>query len=149
MILDGQLQFSNAQDLTGSADVVSTNVIDLSEVREIGLGRVLYVATVVTLAFTDGGSNAGTNVVLYGGASAGTKTGLQTLFQIPQAAAVGSGPYFAQIYPGLIAGLPAHFQFLQLDYQPQTANLTAGKVSSYIVLDIQAFVAYKRGYTIS
>lgn len=149
MIIDGQTQFSSAQALSGSANVASTNVIDLSEVRNIGEGKVLYITTAVTTAFTDGGTNAGTLVVLYGGATAGATTALQNLYTIPQAAAVGSGPFFATIYPGLISSMPASFEFLQLNYQPQTANLTAGAVTSYIVTDIQAFVAYKRGYVIS
>lgn len=149
MIVDAQLQFSSAQDISGSSNVASTNVVDLSEVRNIGEGKTLYVVAAVTLVFTDGGSNAGTNVLLYGGASAGTTTASQTLFQIPQVAAVGSGPYIGTISPGLISTLPANYEFLQLNYQPLTANLTQGKVTSYIVTDIQAFVAYKRGYVIS
>lgn len=147
MILDAQLAFSIAQAVTASA--VSTNVIDLSEVREIGEGKQLYVTTVVTTALTDGGTNSGTLVSLQGGATAGTITGSQALYTIPQAAAVGSGPFFSYINPGLIASMPAHFQFLQLTYAPQTANLTGGAFSSYIITDIQAFVAYKRGYIIS
>lgn len=147
MILDAQLQFSSAQAVTAAA--VSTNNIDLSEVREIGEGKPLYVTTVVTTALTDGGSNTGTLVSLQGGATSGATTAAQQLYTIPQVAAVGSGPYFAYINPGLISSMPAHFQFLQLNYAPQGANLTGGAFSSYIVTDIQAFVAYKRGYIIS
>lgn len=153
MILDDQLKFSVAQDISGSADVASTNVVDLSEVREIGEGRQLFVTSVITTAFTDGGGGTGTDVYLYGSAAnpPATSTQAQKLFSFPASATalVGSGPYFSQIYPGLIATLPAHYQFISMHYKPQGANLTAGNVSSYIVLDIAAFIAYKRGYTIS
>jgi hypothetical protein len=147
MFVDGQLQFSSAQAITAAAN--STNSIDLSIARNIGEGKVLYITTAVTTALTDGGSNTGTQVILYGGTTAGSTTALQDLYVIPQAAAVGSGPYFAQIYPGLITSLPAYYEFLMLNYAPQTANLTGGAFTSYVVTDIQAFVAYKRGYTIS
>lgn len=41
MILDGQLQFSNDQALTATA--VSTNVVDLSVKRDIGIGEAMAV----------------------------------------------------------------------------------------------------------
>lgn len=147
MIVDAQLQFSSAQAVTAAAN--STNSIDLSEVRNIGEGKPLYITTAVTTALTDGGSNAGTQVILYGGATAGSTTALQDLYVIPQAAAVGSGPFFAQIYPAFTAALPADFEFIMLNYAPVTANLTGGAFTSYIVTDIQGFIAYKRGYTVS
>lgn len=147
MIVDGQLQFSNAQAVTAAA--ASTNVVDLSEVRNIGEGKTLWALTVVTTALTDGGSNTGTLVSIYGGATAGATTAIQNLYTIPQIAAVGSGPYFAQLYPGLITTNPTDYEFIEFYYAPQTANLTGGAFTSYITTDIQAFVAYKRGYTIS
>lgn len=147
MIVDAQLQFSSAQAVTAAAN--STNSIDLSEVRNIGEGKVLYITTAVVTALTDGGSNSGTLVSLYGGATAGATTAIQGLYTIPQAAAAGSGPFFCQIPPGLITTQPADYEFLMLYYAPQTANLTGGTLTSYVVTDIQAFVAYKRGYTIS
>lgn len=147
MIVDAQLQFSSAQAVTAAAN--STNSVDLSEIRNIGEGKTLYITTAVTTALTDGGSNAGTQVILYGGATAGATTALQNLYLIPQVAAVGSGPYFAPIPPGLISSQPADYQFIMLNYAPQTANLTGGAFTSYIVTDIQAFVAYKRGFTVS
>lgn len=48
MFLDSLLQFSNAQALTATA--VSTNVVDLSEDRDIGIGEPM--AAVVTVGVT-------------------------------------------------------------------------------------------------
>lgn len=54
MLLDAQLQFSAAQALT--ADAASTNVIDLSSARQIGLGEAIGVLLCVIVAadFTTG-----------------------------------------------------------------------------------------------
>lgn len=54
MLLDAQLQFSAAQALTATA--VSTNVIDLGSVRQIGVGEQLSIvlAAIVAADFTTG-----------------------------------------------------------------------------------------------
>jgi len=54
MILDSTLQFSNAQALTATAD--STNVIDLSNDRDIGIGEPMALVVTVGVAadFTTG-----------------------------------------------------------------------------------------------
>lgn len=48
MILDSTLQFSNAQALTATAD--STNVIDLSNDRDIGIGEPMALVVTVGVA---------------------------------------------------------------------------------------------------
>ena len=48
MILDAQLQFSDSQAVT--ADAVGTNVIDLSQARDIGTGEPLAVVFIVEVA---------------------------------------------------------------------------------------------------
>lgn len=48
MILDSKLQFSDAQALTGTAD--STNVIDLSNDRDIGIGEPMALVVTVGVA---------------------------------------------------------------------------------------------------
>lgn len=54
MLLDAQLQFSAAQALTATA--VSTNVIDLGAVRQIGVGEPMCIvlAAIVAADFTTG-----------------------------------------------------------------------------------------------
>lgn len=148
MILDGQLQFSSAQAVTAAAN--STNSVDVSEARNVGEGKELYIVTVITTSLTDGGSNTGTQVILYGGATAAATTGQQLLFTIPQAALSGSGPYYGVIEPNFVAAmLSGDYEFLMLNYNPTGANLTGGAFTSYITTDIAGFKAYKRGYTIS
>lgn len=48
MFLDSTLQFSDAQALTATA--VSTNVIDLTDDREVGIGEPMALLVVVTVA---------------------------------------------------------------------------------------------------
>lgn len=149
MILDGQLQFSSAQAITAAA--ASTNYIDVSEARNIGEGKELYIVTVITTTMTDGGSNTGLQVLLYGDStSTFTPDGQQLLFTIPKASAVGTGPYYGVLSPDFVAGtLASNYEFMELFYNPTGANLTAGSFTSYLTTNIAGFVAYKRGYTIS
>ena len=149
MILDSQLQFSSAQAITAPA--ASTNAIDVSEARNIGLGKDLYVVVTVDTSFTDGGSNTGTDVFLYGDStSTFTPDGKQLLFTLPKNAAAGSGPYVAKISPSLVAGIGAgNFEFLEVYYSPTGANLTAGAVTATISADIAAYQSYPKNYTIA
>ena len=62
MILDTQLEFSDAQAVTATA--VSTNVVDLSSVRDIGVGEELYIRIGVVVAMTDAGSDSTIAVTL-------------------------------------------------------------------------------------
>lgn len=149
MILDGQLQFSSAQAVTAAA--ASTNYIDLGEARNIGEGKDLYVLTIVSTTFTDGGSNTGLEVHLYGDStSTFTPDGDQLMFAIPKVAAAGSGPYYGKISPSFVAGvLSGNFRFVELYYNPTGASLTGGAVTSYLTTDIAGFIAYAKNYTIS
>lgn len=56
MILDAQNTFSDSQALAGPATVVSTNVIDLSQDRDIGIGRPMSILIVVKVAAAGGGT---------------------------------------------------------------------------------------------
>lgn len=149
MILDGQLQFSSAQAVTAAA--ASTNKIDVGEARNIGEGKDLYVLTIVTTTMTDGGSNTGLEVHLYGDStSTFTPDGDQLCYTIPKASAAGAGPFYSKISPSFTAGvLAGNYEWLEVYYNPTGASLTGGAFSSYIVTDIAGFIAYAKNYTIS
>lgn len=55
MILDADLQFSAAQDVA-TASAASTNVIDLGAIRNIAIGKPVYLIVSVTTALTNTGS---------------------------------------------------------------------------------------------
>lgn len=148
MILDAQLKFSAAQAVTAAAD--STNSIDLSEARNVGEGKDLYVAVTVDVSMTDSGSDSTLDVFMYGGATAGASTGKQLLFTIPAVTAAGAGPFYAKLSPDFVAAtLAANYEFIMLHYVPNNGNLTTGSFTAYLTTDIAGFVAYAKGYTIS
>ena len=144
MILDAELEFSNAQAITAAA--ASTNYVDLGAVRDIGTGEDLYVVVSVQTALTDGGSNTGTDVILYGDSTTTfTPDGSQTLFTFAQAAAAGVTKY-AKLDPG---SAPLQYRYVELYYSPTGANLTAGKFDAYLTKDISKWLAYADNITIS
>lgn len=144
MILDKQHAFSEAQAITAAA--ASTNSIDLGAVRDIGTGEPLYVAVVVTTAFTDTGSNSSLTVSLEGDSTTTfTPDGTQDLFSIPAVSAAGTVRY-ARLDPG---AAPLQYRYIQLKYTPVNGDLSTGAVSAYLVKDIQQFAAYADAITIS
>lgn len=153
MILDNYLTFSTAQNLAqavGSYD--STNIIDLGVIsgvpssangggaRDIGTGDdpSLKLLAQVSTAFTSGG--AGTLAVsLLGAADDGTgNPGAYTTMWTGPTVALATliaGAQLANVdVPRVIAGqaLP---RFLKLSYTIAGATMTAGAVSSGIVID--------------
>jgi hypothetical protein len=56
MILDAQNTFSDSQALAGPATVVSTNVIDFSQDRDIGIGKPMVILMVTKVAAAGGGT---------------------------------------------------------------------------------------------
>lgn len=146
MIIDASLQFSSAQAITAAAG--STNTIDLGPgaLRDIGTGEDLYVALVVTTAFTDSGSDSTLTVALEGDSTTSfTPDGTRDLFVIPALAAIGD-TFFAKLDPGE-GGL--QYQYIRLKYTPNNGNLSAGAVSANLTKDIAKWRAFAKGYTIS
>lgn len=143
MILDDQLLFSEAQAITSTAD--STNVIDLSNVRDIGVGEDLFIFAVLTEALND---SSGTDATLSVGlttddnASLSSDTALQTLFTFAHGNAAGTFKY-ARINP-------ASFErYIGLVYTVANGPFDAGKVTAGIVKDIQKYTSYASGFTIA
>lgn len=143
MLVDKLLLFSEAQALTASA--ASTNSLDMSAARDIGIGEDLYVFLNVDVALTDSGSNSTVTVALEGDStSTFTPDGSQELFIIPAVAAAGS-QYFAKISPDFAA----QYRYLRLKYTMNNGDLTTGTVTAGIVNGIQKAKVYPKGYTIS
>lgn len=144
MILDAQLQFSDAQAVTAAAG--STNTIDLGAVRDIGTGQDLYIVVSVATTLTDGGSNTGTSVALEGDSTTTfTPDATQTLFSFPQAAEAGTVRY-AKLDPG---SAPLQYRYIRLYYTPSGANLTGGAFDAFLTNNIEKYVSYADGFKIS
>lgn len=143
MIHDAQNKFSTAQALTATA--ASTNLIDLGQVRDLGTGENLYVVLTVDVALTDAGSDSTVTVDLQtdDNSSFSSPTVAQTLFTIPAVSAIGYKA-IARIQPG--AG---NERYCRLNYTMNNGNLTTGSVTAEFVHDIDKYVSYAKGYTIS
>lgn len=152
MILDSLLQFDNAVSLAIAAGTqASTNVIDLhmagipvlasgQGARDIGIGDnpALEMLCIVTTTFTSAG--AGTLSVALQGATdngSGAPGSYSTWWTSPAYALAtlnAGSQLFNMTVPRPPDGL-AIPRFLRLLYTVGAATMTAGNVSSYIVLD--------------
>lgn len=155
MILDGLLQFDSAVSLAIAAGTqVSTNVIDLGitsgiptsanggGARDIGIGDdpAMKLLVIVTTTFTSGG--AGTLSVTLQGAidnGAGAPAAFSSWYTSPvyALATLNAGSQLLNMdMPRPPDGIAVP-RFLRLSYAVATATMTAGNVSSYLVLDRQ------------
>jgi hypothetical protein len=143
MIVDAYLRFSNAQDISGAASG-STNTLDLSEARNVGVGKDLFIVVVVTTAFTDAGNDSTIAVALEGDSTdTFTPDSTVTLFTIPALAAIGDT---------FIAKIPIDYmnlRYARLKYTPANGNLTAGNVTAFITDNPQKYTAYAKNYEIT
>jgi hypothetical protein len=143
MIVDAYLRFSNAQDISGAASG-STNTIDLSEARNVAVGKELFIVVVVTTAFTDAGNDSTVAVALEGDSTdTFTPDSTEPLFTIAALAAIGD-TYIARIPFDKM-----NLRYGRLKYTPANGNLTAGNVTAFVTQDIQKYIAYAKNYTIT
>lgn len=144
MYIDGLLQFSSAQALTTTA--VSTNVIDLLNPRDMGLGEdpTLDVVAQVGATFTGGTS---IQVVLQGSVDNSTFTDMVSGPVVAVANAV-QGAQLANFPMPTLAPGQALPRYLRLNYVI-VGTMGAGNVTSMIVLDRQANRTYAPGIVIA
>ncbi len=143
MILDAHNLFSDAQAITATA--ASTNLIDLSSIRDIGVGRELYLIVIVDVAFTDAGSDSTIAVTIETDSTAafGSAATIQTIGTFAALAAIGTR-LVARLAPDA-----SWEQFIRLKYTAANGDLSTGSLTAALILDLQAFTAYAIGYTVS
>lgn len=143
-IIDANLRFSNGQAITNN--FVSQNVIDLSAIRDIGVGRTPYVVAIVTTQLADSGDNSNCTVYLqtdeYAALNAATNT--QTLGVFATNAPVGT-----RIGPIAISPGKANERYLGLFYSMGGGDMSAGAVTAFITYDPHLWTAYPDAVTIS
>lgn len=144
MLVDAQLELSDSQAVTASA--VSTNSIDLGLAGlDVGAGKPLYFVIGCTVAMTDAGSDSTVTVTIVdddNGALSSAAT-LQTIGTFAATSAAGTRLY-GVLYPDVI-----NQQYLGVNYAVANGNLTTGSFDAFVTTDIDQFVAYANGYTIS
>jgi len=139
MILDAHTSFSNGQALTGSA--ASTDSIDFSAIREIGVGEQLYILVNVPVAA------GGTTPTLSVGLQVDDNSAFSspaTLFTSPvyAAAALTAGAQF--VYPLPVTGMERH---ARLNYT-MTGTSPTITLDAHLVTGAQLARIYPSGYAI-
>lgn len=144
MYVDAQLLFSDAQAVTAAA--ASTNYLDLGVARDLGTGEDLYLVTVCDVAMTDSGSDSTLAVYLYGDSTTTfTPDGSDLMYTFSATSAAGTVKY-AKLDPGAAA---LQYRYLEVYYSPANGNLSTGSFTTFITNNIQKYVSYANGYTIS
>lgn len=145
MLIDSQLSFSDAQALTATA--ASTNVIDLSQDRNIGIGEPISVVLTVDVALAGTSPTFAVSLQTATDAAFTTPVTLLTMPTLSGASAMPQGLKLDILYPGG----PEMLQFLRLNYTlggtSPTVTVTAEVQPSNEVQNAEVF--YPNNYTIS
>ena len=145
MITDKYLRLSEDQEVLTSA--VSTNTIDLSQARDVGEGKPLYMVFTVTTAFTRaaGALTVTFNTLIDDDAALGSPTTLASTGAIAKADLTAGAQFVLQIPPVLGSkGL----RYLGASFT-NSATADTGKVTVDIVETFQdGKKFYPSGYTV-
>lgn len=146
MLLDKQTQFSDAQAITASA--ASTNYIDQSVIKNLGVGEELTLVVLVTVAFTDTGSDSTVTPSLQtdDNTSFSSAATIRTFDTLAALSAAGTQRIY-KLEPYTQAGI--YERYIQLYYTVAGGNLTTGSISAFLTLNAQAWKSYAVGYTVS
>ena len=145
MIMDLATQFSNAQAITATA--VSTNVIDLGAVRNIGSGEDLYLVLIVTTAFTDASSDSTVTPSLQtdDNEAFGSAATVRTYDTLAALSAAGTTRIY-KLEPFTTAGI--YERYIRLNYTVAGGNLSTGAITAFITKDVTTYRHYASGFSI-
>lgn len=139
MILDADLQFSNAQDIA-TATAASTNIIDLGVARNIAIGKPIYVVVMVTTAMTNTGSCT-IKLETDDDSAFGSATNAQAVGVFTTAAA--GAMLIVPIYPHNISE-----RYMRL-YYTKSGTIDAGNVDAFLTEHYEKVPHYVDAVTIS
>lgn len=125
MMLDANLVFSQAQDLTATA--VSTNVVNMGAARDLGAGEPLW----VLFQFGTVVSNATWNAAFKGADNEGMSTNVVTKFTTPTITPVSNTVFPWRIPPGVPK------QYYRIDYTLAGGTSPHIPVIAGLVKDVQ------------
>lgn len=145
MYVDSQLQFSDSQAVTAAA--ASSNYVDLSAVRAIGVGRPLYIVVLCTVTMDDSSDDSTLAVTLEADDNTSFSSAAVVLTIGTFAAVSAAGTRLVAVLPPEPAN--AFERYARVYYTPANGNLSAGSFDAFITLDIAAWSAYADGFTIS
>lgn len=141
MILDRENAFSQSQALTGTSLVASTDVIDLSQVRQVGMGNNLP-EIVLNFEASPGGTTPTITVALQtdDNAAFSSATTLITYMSAVSTPAASSQFVFNLPQQGLE-------RFIRLAYT-QGGTTPTTTLSAHLAVDVQNDVKYASGFTV-
>lgn len=141
MILDRENAFSQSQALTGTSLVASTDVIDLSQVRQVGMGNNLP-EIVLNFEAAPGGTTPTITVALQtdDNAAFSSATTLITYMSAVSTPAASSQFVFNLPQQGLE-------RFIRLAYT-QGGTTPTTTLSAHLAVDVQNDVKYASGFTV-
>lgn len=145
MILDADLEFSNEQAITATAN--STNVVDSAVVTDLGVNEPLYIVLTVTETFADSGSDSTVAVTLVTDDNAALSSTATVEAMVTFAALSAAGTQYTFKLP--FETSVAYQRYLALTYTLANGNLSAGKISAHMTTTPQKFDAYASGYSIT
>ena len=137
MIIDKYLQFDSAAAIT--ATQASTNVVDLSSSRDIGIGEPLQLVCTIVTSFAAAGL-ATLQVQLQTSSDNATWV---TLVESDLLAVANLTAGSEVLRTPLALGVQ---RYLRLNYVVATGPMTAGAVTAELVIDRQAVAAYPSGF---
>lgn len=149
MIMDRQNTVSNDQAITATA--VSTDTIDLSQNRDIGIGHDLAWVITVTEAFNNLTSLT-VQVISASTADLGTNQTIliQTDAIVLAQLTAGRRPIVIRMPRHILSSQPIGQRYIGLRYVVAGSAPTTGKVTAGLVLDAQSIARiYPSGYSIT
>ena len=152
MLTDALLQLSSAQAVTATA--VSTNTIDLSQTRDIGVGNELCAAfTVDVSAAAAGAATVEFQVITSASANLSTPTVIASSGPIAKTElTAGRRPIFVDIAHAMTLAAPLGQRYLGVQYTVAAGPLTAGSFTASITWDDAGDSStkfYPSGYTVA
>lgn len=143
MFLDKQNELSDQQAVTSTA--VSTNTIDLSQVRHIGDGAPLSIHVLVEeSAAAAGAATVDFQVVSDSDPALGSPAVLISSTPIAKATLVAGYEFYLPLPPGA-----TYERYLGVNYVVATGPLTAGKFTAHVVENAPKHRTYADAITIS
>jgi hypothetical protein len=149
MMTDALLQLSSAQAVTATA--VSTNTIDLSQVRDIGSGsEVRAIFTVDVAATAAGAATVNFQVITSASAALSSPTVLLQTDAIAKTdLTLGRKPIVLEVPASILLAQPIGQRYLGVQYLVGTGPLTAGSFSCTISnAPVDVNKNYPSGYTV-
>lgn len=147
MIIDRLLQFDSNLALTATA--TSTDVVDLLNARDLGIGDdpAMRLAVIVTETFLSAGATT-LQVQIQGSTDNSSYTVMAESAAIGKASLTLGAQVLPIMLPSVAPGqaLP---RYLRLNYVVATGPFTDGQLSAYLVLDNQQNRAYPPGIVIA